>query len=62
VRLPSPVVVTIVLFFLSVLNLGNIGKYSGSEQVGYVIGIVIFPALLALAYTYWYRRRRARGS
>jgi hypothetical protein len=60
VRLPSPIVVAVVLLFLSLLNLGNIGKYSGSEQAGYVVGIVVFPAVLALAYTYWYRRRRAR--
>jgi hypothetical protein len=60
VRLPSPIVVAVVLFFLSLLNLGNIGKYSGSEQAGYVVGIVVFPAALALAYTWWYRRRRAR--
>ena len=59
-RLPSPIVVAVVLLFLSLLNLGNIGKYSGSEQAGYVIGIIVLPAVLALAYTWWYQRRRAR--
>jgi putative effector of murein hydrolase len=60
VRLPSPIVAAVVLLFLSLLNLGNIGKYSGSEQAGYLIGIIVFPAVLALAYTWWYQRRRAR--
>jgi hypothetical protein len=60
VRLPSAIVVAVALLFLSLLNLGNIGKYSGSEQAGYVIGIVVFPAVLALVYTWWYQRRHAR--
>jgi hypothetical protein len=60
VRLPSPIVAAVVLLFLSLLNLGYIGKYSGSEQAGYLIGIIVFPAVLALAYTWWYQRLRAR--
>jgi hypothetical protein len=62
VRPPRPIVIAVVMLVLALVTLAGGVKGTGAEAAGYLFGSTAVPALIALGYTWWYRRRRGSGS
>jgi RsiW-degrading membrane proteinase PrsW (M82 family) len=54
---PRPIFVIILLVALAVYTLARGPSGTGAEAAGYLFGAIVIPALLAVWYVRWYRRR-----
>ena len=61
-RAPRPVVIIVLMFALAVYTLSRGSSGTGAHATGYLFGAILFPALIAAAYVWWYRRRERGGT
>jgi Na+/proline symporter len=61
-KAPRPIVIIVVMFALAIYTLSKGSSGTGAQAAGYLFGSIFFPALLAGAYVWWYRRRERGGS
>jgi Na+/proline symporter len=54
---PRPIVVIIILAAVAIYTLAKGSSGTGAQAAGYVFGAIFLPALLAVLYVRWYRRR-----
>jgi RsiW-degrading membrane proteinase PrsW (M82 family) len=54
---PRPIFVIILLAALAIYTLARGPSGTGAEAAGYLFGAIVIPALLAVWYVRWYRRR-----
>ena len=59
---PRPIVIIAVMFALAVYTLSKGPSGTGAQAAGYLFATIFFPALIAGAYVWWYRRRERRGA
>ena len=52
-----PWIVAVVLFLLALSNLVRGPSGTGAQAAGYLFATIFVPALLAVLYARWYRRR-----
>jgi hypothetical protein len=54
---PRPMWVILLLVVLAVYTLAKGSSGTGAQAAGYLFGAIFLPALLAVIYVRWYRRR-----
>lgn len=58
-KAPRPVLIIAVMLLLALYALGSEPIGTGPRAIGYVVGAMVGPAVVAALYVWWYRRRNA---
>jgi hypothetical protein len=58
VRAPRPIVVIVALMALALINIYRAEIPNTDRGFGQLVGLIVWPAVIALIYTWWYRRKQ----